>query len=1066
MNWRKALILIFVIGIFSYNSNSQNIAITDDDGYSPDASAMLDVKSTTKGMLVPRVALVTTVNPIGGTKPEGLLVWNTSTSGTYDTPGFYFWNGADWEMVGSDNLFENGLTQSGNTVKLGGALTNATTITQGSYNMIYNLNGTGDFDIQDNGTSAFFVRDDGNVGIGTNSPVQKLQVNGNIKIDENVLIAGNSNHKIYNNLASYYSSSNTGAVVIETGHPMSASCMFRIKIEGYAYDNPAGPFEINIGSYKSTTSFSHAGYLTVGPDTYTVRLAENISTANMVIILGTISTNTSYLSISVTEYTQGYQNRVEAYAEGWSISRLTDLSNYDRITDIPNITEIDLSNYYTQSEVDNIVNNENHWDRTGSNTYLHNSSDNIGVGTSSPLHQLHISKNISVTNGTDGNFIDIQNTNTNYYVMSGLRFINGSSSYIKGGIFYQDRTSYGRGNILFANRSSTSGTVSADDTRMIIDYNGNVGIGVGNSYPSSRLVVEGNSSGGIDDPLFEVKNNAGQTIFAVYNEGVRIWVDDTPGKATGSKGGFAVGGLNAGKGITNEYLRITPDSIRMYIDTTQSTKGSKGGFAVGGLNAGKTNGMELLRVTDDSVRIYVKNNPSKATGSKGGFAVGGLNAGKDVPVDFLHLNPKNYFIGHETGKSITNGEYNTFFGYQSGHSTSGGTGFEGSYNIFVGYKSGYNNTSGYKNVFMGYRSGLTNTSGQKNTFIGNESGANNSTGGYNTFFGYNSGILNSGGNYNTFIGADCGFYNSSALFNTCVGSHAGENLYTGSGNTFIGAGSGHGGSTPGQFITGGHNTYIGYYSGYGNKIGSGNVCVGYQAGSNETGSDKLYIENTNATSTSALIYGDFNTNILRFNADVGIGKSPSYKLDVQDNASGYVAKFFNDGNSSNRYGIRIQAGSDDGNGYNYMIAFYDGNGSYAGALVLDANLMKLVQNSDKRLKENINNTKIDALKIIKDLRVVDYNFIEGSKITKTGYIAQEAIKVFPDLVSYNEEMDKYGISLSTLVPILNKAIQEQQKQIEILKSENKNLKTEVNKIEQLQKQINKLNELMNVKASK
>ncbi|MCK4664469.1 MAG: tail fiber domain-containing protein [Bacteroidales bacterium] len=165
-----------------------------------------------------------------------------------------------------------------------------------------------------------------------------------------------------------------------------------------------------------------------------------------------------------------------------------------------------------------------------------------------------------------------------------------------------------------------------------------------------NLLAKSDYSGGIDAALFSVVNDAGDTVFAVYPEGVRIWVDDSPSKATGSKGGFAVGGLNAGKGYTNEYFRITPDSIRMYIDTAQSVKatGSKGGFAVGGLNAGKTNGLELLRVTDDSVRIYIKNNPSKATGSKGGFAVGGFNAGKSETTDYFNIS------GSTTAEEINN----------------------------------------------------------------------------------------------------------------------------------------------------------------------------------------------------------------------------------------------------------------------------------------------------------------------------------------------------------------------------------------------------------------------------
>ena len=50
----------------------------------------------------------------------------------------------------------------------------------------------------------------------------------------------------------------------------------------------------------------------------------------------------------------------------------------------------------------------------------------------------------------------------------------------------------------------------------------------------------------------------------------------------GKKGGFAVGGYSrTTKGITQEYMRVTPDSIRMYFDE-ETAKGKKGGFAVGG----------------------------------------------------------------------------------------------------------------------------------------------------------------------------------------------------------------------------------------------------------------------------------------------------------------------------------------------------------------------------------------------------------------------------------------------------------------------------------------------------
>ena len=55
---------------------------------------------------------------------------------------------------------------------------------------------------------------------------------------------------------------------------------------------------------------------------------------------------------------------------------------------------------------------------------------------------------------------------------------------------------------------------------------------------------------------------------------------------------------------------------------------------------------------------------------------------------------------------------------------------------------------------------------------------------------------------------------------------------------------------------------VGAFSGKEND-GDDNVFLGYQSGFNETGSNKLYIENTN--SSTPLIYGDFTSDSLAIN---------------------------------------------------------------------------------------------------------------------------------------------------------------------------------------------------------
>ncbi|MCI5057779.1 MAG: hypothetical protein MRY83_16810 [Flavobacteriales bacterium] len=60
-----------------------------------------------------------------------------------------------------------------------GSITGARTVTQSTtQTFVWNLTSTGDFDIRDNGTSALFVRDNGNVGIQNNAPSFALDVGG------------------------------------------------------------------------------------------------------------------------------------------------------------------------------------------------------------------------------------------------------------------------------------------------------------------------------------------------------------------------------------------------------------------------------------------------------------------------------------------------------------------------------------------------------------------------------------------------------------------------------------------------------------------------------------------------------------------------------------------------------------------------------------------------------------------------------------------------------------------------------------------------------------------------
>ena len=98
----KHFLLIFTL-VFSNAAFAQvGIGTT-----TPDASSMLEVKSSSKGFLPPRVALTASNSAAPVTTPAtGLLVYNTALAGSspYDVaPGYYFWNGAAWVKLAESN---------------------------------------------------------------------------------------------------------------------------------------------------------------------------------------------------------------------------------------------------------------------------------------------------------------------------------------------------------------------------------------------------------------------------------------------------------------------------------------------------------------------------------------------------------------------------------------------------------------------------------------------------------------------------------------------------------------------------------------------------------------------------------------------------------------------------------------------------------------------------------------------------------------------------------------------------------------------------------------------------
>ncbi|MBP1676658.1 MAG: hypothetical protein H6Q20_1217 [Bacteroidetes bacterium] len=97
-NLRKLLLLTGFCFILSVLQAQVKVG---DNPTSKNADAMLEIESTNKGLLLPRVALTATTSaaPLS-THVAGMAVYNTATAGDV-TPGYYYNDGTKWVKMGS-----------------------------------------------------------------------------------------------------------------------------------------------------------------------------------------------------------------------------------------------------------------------------------------------------------------------------------------------------------------------------------------------------------------------------------------------------------------------------------------------------------------------------------------------------------------------------------------------------------------------------------------------------------------------------------------------------------------------------------------------------------------------------------------------------------------------------------------------------------------------------------------------------------------------------------------------------------------------------------------------------
>ncbi len=352
----------------------------------------------------------------------------------------------------------------------------------------------------------------------------------------------------------------------------------------------------------------------------------------------------------------------------------------------------------------------------------------------------------------------------------------------------------------------------------------------------------------------------------------------------------------------------------------------------------------------------------------------------------------------------------------------------GGTSVFLGLSAGINDDGTANNTAVGFYALSSNTSSVSNAAFG-YSALNRSTGGFNTACGCESSRYNTTGTYNTSVGTKALFYNTTGWANTGLGSNA--NYYNEEGS---------------------YNTIVGYDAGMGtakhNK--SGNIFLGYQAGYNETGDNKLYIENSN--SATPLIYGDFNSDILVVNGKLGVGViSPTSKLHIDATSgengirvqiggitklkvasNGSVVVGYNA--TSPTFALQLQNSAIDlqGRGIAYSWTTYSDGRLKTEQKELEYGLNEVMQLQPKSYFHHSSETSEDGT----------FTMLSSQKTFTFGFIAQELNQIIPEAVYVPEDETKnlWAIDYEKLIPVLTKAMQEQQQEIETLKTEIEQMK--------------------------
>jgi len=888
-------ILSAILGIMlSCSAQSQNIAINE-TGNQPDTSAMLDISSTTRGFLAPRMTK-TERNAIA-LPATGLLVFQTAP----DSVGFHYYNGTQWLWLATADLKtawsltgNNGTDTTTNflgTTDDKPIMLRQNNLPMGQLNTRthnYFIGGGAGANTTGSNNTAF-----GDSALHTNTTGVENSAFGYRALRGSGPVTGIMNTAIGNNTLSSF----------ETGNHNTA-------VGGSALKNlQSGLYNVAIGSHSMLETKRGDGNVAIGTSALRTADSANYNTA---VGHDALYLNDSSRNVAVGYNALLYSNKNNIVAVGFRSGYLNGYLQSSNQQGVENTYLGYQSGYYANTGSKNVAIGYNtllgigffNSDQPNNNAYKRNvaigdsamvaayGNDNVAVGYKALSKSDNSTSHVAVGSRALANTISTypntaigfssQDSNTTGGANTSLGYL----SLLKNKVGYNN-TAIGNAAMYEAENivnpaDMNDNTAVGNDALRFARYSGQTAIGAGalRNDTGSRY----NTAVGFLSMYYHLRGNSNTALgtSALRNDisgawNVALGVNALYNHKSGNNN--TVVGTEAMLLDTSGYNNTAIGVHAMYSHRRNNNNTAVGYESMFYDDAGEANtamgwrslryaknpdqntaiGVGALEFTDSSLyNVAIGRSAMMGKGGRYNTAIGFYASGAQtgLPAPGLYVN-ETTSVGYAAGfKNM--GERNTFVGTGAGYGASADslTGIE---NTGIGAYTMYYNTTGKSNTTLGIGSLYSNTTGTGNVAVGTRA------------LGY------SNGNYNIAVG-DSAMFSNNAHGNLAVGTFTMRNNNTGEYNT-----------ATGNFAllnnTNGHrNVALGDSALSTNTTGSTNTGIGYLANTSSANLNNATAIGANAlvAQNNSLVLGSINgVNGATADTKVGIGTTaPDSTLSV------------------------------------------------------------------------------------------------------------------------------------------------------------------------------------------